>query len=205
MVAACVAVGPTASNSAKLGEAAAFAGMAAAATAAQTVLAERARNNAPMHGARSDCDNDHGYACVSLSAPQGDPRPPEREMTIEEAQDYVLGYVNGVRKLNDIPPVHRDPDADTVAAASAESLSTDHRPGLHALEHELSGAEVQGPAEGTNDGFLQDQLGAVMGAWMKEGHGGAHHDLLLLPRWRKLGVGIAQRSGRTYFTVELQR
>jgi hypothetical protein len=39
---------------------------------------------------------------------------------------------------------------------------------------------------------------------MKEGSGGVHHDLLLRNDWRRLGVGIAERSGRTYLALELE-
>jgi hypothetical protein len=35
-----------------------------------------------------------------------------------------------------------------------------------------------------------------------EGPGGLHHDTLLRPSWRKLGVGIARGGGRTHFTVD---
>jgi hypothetical protein len=30
-----------------------------------------------------------------------------------------------------------------------------------------------------------------------------HHDALVRTEWRKLGVGIVQRAGRTYLTVDL--
>jgi uncharacterized protein YkwD len=29
-----------------------------------------------------------------------------------------------------------------------------------------------------------------------------HHDALLRPEWKRLGVGIANRDGRTYFTID---
>jgi hypothetical protein len=37
---------------------------------------------------------------------------------------------------------------------------------------------------------------------MGEGAGGMHHDVLLRPEWHKLGVGIASRGGRRYFTID---
>ena len=35
-----------------------------------------------------------------------------------------------------------------------------------------------------------------------EGPGGMHHDVLLRREWRKVGVGLFQRAGRTYVTVD---
>jgi uncharacterized protein YkwD len=37
---------------------------------------------------------------------------------------------------------------------------------------------------------------------MGEGPGGMHHDALLRPDWRKVGVGIVRSDGRMYFTVD---
>ena len=148
---------------------------------------------------------DAQYPCVSIS--DSDPeRPPEQEMSVDDAHDYILGYVNGVRKLNGVTPVVRDPALDTFAAAGSDALSLDHHLGQHLADHagELHaiGAEIQGSPEGSPPGPLQDRLAEIMLHAMDEGPGGMHHDILLRPEWRRLGVGIVSRGGRLYFTVD---
>jgi uncharacterized protein YkwD len=210
--AACVAPGAGQSNSAKMGEALAFAAAAGVAQVAESVAEQNARNNAPVRhasglGVSPTCDNEGQYACVSARPAGSPPSTPEQEMTTADARDYVLGYVNGVRKLNQVPPVERTTALDDFAQAASEELAQDHRPGLHWSEHaqELGtrSAEVQGSPAGEAPGNLQDQLAAVLLQMTGEGPGGMHHDVLLRPEWHKLGVGIAQGDDRrTYFTVD---
>lgn len=210
--AACVAPGAGQSNSAKMGEALAFAAAAGVAQVAESVAEQNARNNAPVRhasglGLSPSCDNDGQYACVGVR-PSGSPPAPAQEMTSADARDYVLGFVNGVRKLNGAPAVERAVALDDFAQAGSEELAQDHRPGNHWTEHshELGtrSAEVQGAPAGEAPGTLQDQLAAVLLQMTGEGPGGMHHDLLLRAEWRKLGVGIVQSDDRrTYFTVDL--
>ncbi|HXX68672.1 MAG TPA: CAP domain-containing protein [Polyangiaceae bacterium] len=206
--AACAAAIPQ-SNGAKLGEALAFAAAAGALQVAQAAAEQHARSSAPVgHSGLAvspHCDNDDQYACTSVSvAPPGP--PPEPEMTIEDAREYVLGYVNGVRKLNGVAPIARDSTLDTFAQAGSDELAQDHLPRQHIVQHgpELGvrSAEIQGPSDGMRPGSLQDQIAEVLVEAMREGPGGSRHDMLLRPEWQKLGVGIAQESGRTYFTAD---
>jgi uncharacterized protein YkwD len=201
---------PNPSNGAKLGEALAFASVAAAAQVVQTAAEQQARNNAPVthaHGVvvSRGCDNDDQYGCVTVTPADG--RPPEAEMSDDEVRDYVAGYVSGVRKLNGAPRVRRDEALDAFAQAGSEELAMDHVVGQHMAAHakELHGAggEAQGPADGAPPGPLQDRIGEILLRMVGEGAGGTHHDVLLRPEWRKIGVGIARQGGRIYFTVDL--
>lgn len=209
---ACVAPGAGQSNSAKMGEALAFAAAAGAAQVAESVAEQNTRNNAPVRhasglGLSPSCDNDNQYGCVSVRPGGAPPPPPPPEMTSADARDYVLGYVNGVRKLNGAPPVERAVSLDDFAQAGSEELAQDHRPGKHWADHaqelRTRSAEVQGSPAGEAPGALQDQLAGVLLQMTGEGPGGMHHDLLLRSEWRKLGVGIVQGDDRrTYFTVD---
>lgn len=206
---ACVSAAAPVSNGAKLGEALAFAAAAGAMQVAQAAMEQQARNSAPVGhsslGLSAQCDNDDQYACASVSVSAAT-RPPEPEMTVEDAREYVLGYVNGVRKLNGVPPVARDRTLDTFAQAGSDELAQDHLPKQHLVQHarELGGqsAEIQGPSDGARPGSLEDQIGGVLVDAMREGPGGPRHDLLLRPEWQKLGVGITQDAGRTFFTAD---
>jgi uncharacterized protein YkwD len=212
----CLSCGPgiNQSNGAKLAEALPFIAAAAAAQVAQTAAEQRARKNIPLRSSPSssgvlllpDCDNDDQYACVSVTTSPPDADGPPPEMNDVEARDYVLGFVNGVRKLNGAGPVVRDESLDTFAGAASDELSSDHRPNQHMMDHarELRGrsTEVQGPPEGSAPGSLQDQIAEVLVRWMREGPGGVHRDAVLRPEWRKIGVGITIREGRAYLTVD---
>jgi uncharacterized protein YkwD len=200
------------SNGAKMGEALAFAAAAGAAQVAQSVAEQQARNNAPIArasgvGVSPACDNEGQYACVSVAAAPGQGDAPKPDMSEDEAREYVLGYVNGVRKLNGAPPLARDGALDGFAQAASEQLSQDHRVGQHLAEHaselHASSGEVQGSQDGAAPGPLQDQLAQILLRMTAEGAGGMHRDVLLRSEWRKLGVGIAHLGGRMFFTVDL--
>lgn len=203
------------SNGAKMGEALAFAGAAVVAQVAQSAAEARARNNASVtHSSTGasitpQCDNDGQYSCVTVTPPERAdeaPRPPAPDMDEDEAREYVLGYVNGVRRLNAAGPVVRDEAVGAFAQAGSEELAADHRPGQHLADHarELAAvhAEVQGSPDGLPAGSLQDRIAEVLLRWMSEGPGGMHHDVLVRPGWRKMGVGLVTRQGRIYFTVD---
>lgn len=205
---ACAAAIPQ-SNGAKLGTALAFAATAGAMQVAQAAMEQHARNSAPVgHSGLSvtpHCDNDDQYACTTVSVAPSGPSP-EPEMTLEDARDYVLGYVNGVRKLNGVAPIARDSMLDAFAQAGSDELAQDHLPKQHIIQHAreigVRSAEIQGPSDGSRPGSLQDQIADVLLDSMREGPGGPRHDTLLRPEWQKLGVGIAQEGGKTYFTAD---
>ncbi len=196
-----------------MGEALAFAAVAAATQVAESAAEARARNSAPVTHASTgvavspNCDNQAQYGCLTVTPSQPAAIAPEPEMTDDDAHDYVLGYVNGVRKLNAAAPIARDAGLESFAQTGSEELARDHRPNQHITEHsrELRGqsTELQGSPEGSRPGPLQDRIGEILLSWMAEGAGGIHHDALLRADWRKIGVGIANRDGRIYFTVDL--
>ncbi|HEX4629260.1 MAG TPA: CAP domain-containing protein, partial [Gemmatimonadales bacterium] len=216
---ACAPGGPyytPMSTGAKLGEALAFATAAAAVQAAQAVAEQNARNSAPVThtggvGISPNCDNQGQYGCVSVAAwpapgSHTQPAAPSPEMSDEEAREYVLGYINGVRRLNGVQRLVRDEPLDAFAKAGSDELALTHRPNRHMADHarELpaGSVEVQGPTEGSPAGPLQDQIAAILLRFTAEGAGGVHHDAILRAEWRKLGVGIGRSDGRMYFTVD---
>ncbi len=219
-VLSCASVPPyAASNSTKLTEAAAFAGAAAVAQIVESAVEAHARNSVPVTGSAGlravpQCDNDGQYPCVTLegSPPSGGVRSPptDREMTPDELRDYVLAYVNGVRKLNELGPVVRDPRLDAFARAGSDALSLDHLAHRHLNDHagelESLPAELQDSPEGTPvDGLLQDGIGGILVHWMDEARDGPHRATLMRPEWRKIGIGVASREGRVYVTLDFSR
>jgi uncharacterized protein YkwD len=199
-------------NDVKLGEALAFATVAAVAQVAQAEAEARARKASAAQSSAAvqvtpQCDNADQYACISISA--GAARPPDlpdHEMTAEEAHEYVLGYVNGIRKLSHLGPMIRDPKLDAFALAGSFELAQDHRQNQHIMEHakDLGGrsTELQASPDGITPGPLEDQIGSTLVRWIAEGTGGMHHDAIVNPEWRKLGSGLVSVEGRTYFTID---
>jgi uncharacterized protein YkwD len=174
----------------------------------------RARNNAPVSHSSTgmrvtrQCDNEGQYPCLSVEPSEGaaPPPPPDPEMTDEEARGYVLSFINSVRKLNSLSLLARDPAVDGFAQEGTEEWSRDHRPNQHMAEHgtELRAqhAEAQDAGDGASGRPLQDRLGEILVRWVEEKPDGPHRATLMAPGWRKIGVGIVTRDGRTYFTVD---
>jgi uncharacterized protein YkwD len=196
------------SNGSKMAAAGGFAAAAAVAQVVESVAEQNARNNAPVTHASSlgapPCDNDGQYPCTTVAAwPSERPDPP---MTDEEARDYVRDYVDGVRKVNGVAPVDRDSQLDTFAQDGSDELAHDHKAGQHLADHAreipAGSGEVQGSPDGLGAGTLEDQLAQALLGMMNEGAGGTHHDILLQPAWKRLGVGIVERDGRTYLTAD---
>jgi uncharacterized protein YkwD len=196
------------SNGAKLGAAAGFAAAAAALQMAEAVMEGNARSKAPLP---QRCDNGN-YGCYST----GVQRPPVQAdvtpsfVSVAEARDYTLRYINGVRRLNGVGPIQLDDALNAFAQAGSEELAQDHRPLQHFIEHQgelgvAAGAENQGASDGAPPGPIEDQIGEILGAMMREGRGGAHHDTMLAPDWNKLGVGIVGPGERMYLTMDFTR
>jgi hypothetical protein len=199
--------------------AAGFVAAAAGAQVAQSIAEENARRSAPVAHASAvvspQCDNDGQYACLSIqptassTGSSGGGNPAQPEMSDDQARDYVLQYVNGVRKLNSVTLLARDDSLDASAQAVSDELAIDHLHGAHMRAHASDlgaySAELQGPADGSKEGALQDRIGDILLRFMNEGPGGADYDTVLRPEWRKLGVGIVTRDGSTFFTVDFSR
>jgi hypothetical protein len=98
----------------------------------------------------------------------------------------------------------RDSALEAFAQAGSDELAIDHRPGAHMNAHagDLGAASGEVQGQGALAGALQDRVGDALMRFMNEGPGGAEHDALLRPAWRKLGVGVVNRDGRTFLTVD---
>jgi hypothetical protein len=215
VLAACVlagcAPGLNQSNGAKMGEALAFATLAGAAQLVESAAEAKARNDAPVRRAHTGVDvsarcADDQYGCVSFTPGAPDRRPPDPDLTEAEARDYVLGYLNGVRKIHGAGVLVRDETLEAFAQEGSDALAADHVAGGHLANHPREGVqlvELQGPPDGSAPGPLEDQLAAILVAMMNEGAGGKHHDAMLHAAWRRAGVGITHAKGRMYFTAEL--
>jgi hypothetical protein len=126
-------------------------------------------------------------------------------MTLTEARSYTLRYINGLRSLNGREPLTLDDRLTEFAQQGSEQLSRDHRPHGHIIDEQgkcPGCSENQGDSYGWRPAPLQKQIDEILAGMMAEGTGGGHHDNILRPEWRKLGVGIVYPEGRLFFTTD---
>ena len=205
----------TTSNATKMQEAAVMAGSAAVAQVVVSAMEAHARNNAPVgHSstglrATPDCDNEGQYPCVSVSgvpSPADPPRAADPEMNSEEARSYVLDYINAVRRIHGAGALVRDPSVDAAAQAESDQAAQDHRTDQPATDQpgpaDATHAKLQTSPEAPPQRLLQDRLASILLQWMDERPEGPHRATLMRADWRKIGVGIVTRDGRTHFTVD---
>jgi hypothetical protein len=127
------------------------------------------------------------------------------DMTLEEAREYALKYINHARSNLGLPPVTLDFALNAFAQSGSRDLSRNHRVHRYIAEHAMECplcAESQGDPEGVEAAPIHDQLDAVLCGMVSEPPGGSNRDVLLAPERHRVGVGIVNPDGRTYLTVE---
>jgi uncharacterized protein YkwD len=209
LLCACVATPgatvPPATGTSRASDAIAYAAAAGEATAMQEVLKSEARN-APMR--RTYCNGEYDHDCYTGRA-LPDPAPPGAGepdgMTLEEARSHVLTYVNGLRSLNGLGLLERDDALTEFAQEGSLQVSRDHRGHGHFVDRadDCRGCgENQSDPRGWRPGPPGRQIDEILSLMMAEGPGGGHHDVLLSPRWTRLGVGIVNPGGDMYLTMD---
>ncbi len=174
-------------------EAVTMAAAAGALTVANQVEDSRRARNAPVPGeyppgcAASDCYVD-------------------ADVSLEDARNYVLLYVNRVREARGVGKGSLDYALDAFAQAGSKQLARDPAPHRHIAGDAKACfpcAEVQSDPEGLAPAPVRDQLLGLLDGVMSQGDGASGHDDILAPAWHRLGTGIANPDGRTYVTLDL--
>jgi len=174
-------------------EAATVAGVAGAVELAEVAAADRAAHDAWMP--HRGCDHVGQPECY---VPIG--------MTLDEARAHAAHVINLVRLQSGLPPLAADFALAASAQEGSKQLSYDHRPHAHIAgdpDSCLGCSEVQGDPSGFPTGPIAEQIDSVIDGWIREGPGGANHDVLVSRRWHRLGVGVANSEGPLYLTVDL--
>ena len=163
----------------------------AAAATRRAEAAEAARDSvhAPV------CDTTPGYPCYR---PTG--------TSIEEARAHALTILNLVRADSGVGPVALDFPLSVYAQEGSKRVARDHVPHAHILGNReacpLCG-EAQSDPAGYPIGAIEEQIDNILNDMLSEGPGGGNHDLLVDPRWHRLGVGVANADGPMYLTLNL--
>jgi uncharacterized protein YkwD len=146
------------------------------------------------------------------------PQQPRSEVVVNASafEQYNLDRINALRKSAGVPPLVLDGQLTTFAREGTAQLMRDHIPhahfaqagnGLWSRGFAGNAAENQGANTGwpraANDANQneQQQIDQILASMMREGPGGGHHDSILNPKLKRLGVGLAEDSeGKLYLT-----
>jgi hypothetical protein len=176
----------------RAGAAIAVAGVAGAVQLAEIASESAARDDWTP---RPECDH---YRQVECYAGPG--------MTLDEARDHALAIINIVRSADGLPPLNLDFALTAFAQSGAKQLARDHRPHGNIADRPTTCPgcdEVQSDPAGFPAGPVEQQIDGILDAMMREGPGGANHDVLVGRAWHRLGIGIVNPEGPMYLTIDV--
>jgi uncharacterized protein YkwD len=140
------------------------------------------------------------------------PPPPQRPadpMPADPLVRYNVARLNRYRADANVPELLYDAKISSFAHEGSRELSQDHVPHAHfeARVQKAPGfgshsAENQGDPNGVPPqiGSGKAQIEAMLQRMMAEGPGGGHHDNIVNPRYRRVGIGILLVDGALYLT-----
>jgi hypothetical protein len=126
---------------------------------------------------------------------------------------HNLQKLNAIRSARGLAPLVLDPALSAFAMAASQRLSRDHSPHAHFIAA-AKGERAFGGSSGENQGDPrgvgpmdadpmvsgQKQVDELLRLMMAEGKGGGHHDNIVNPRFKRVGIGILHVGGTLYLT-----
>lgn len=152
--------------------------------------------------------------------PQPLPRQPtapaQAQPAIASFEQYNLDRINAYRRAAGVAPLVMDAQLASFAREGNARLMRDHvphghfasqGPGLFSRGFSGGAAENQGSPNGwprlasdPNENRRR-QIDDILASMMREGPGGGHHDNMLNPKMKRIGIALAEDSaGRLYLT-----
>jgi uncharacterized protein YkwD len=126
---------------------------------------------------------------------------------------YNVELLASYRKKAGLPPLLYDAKISAFALDGSRRLSRDHSPHAHFRESGNGNpafgsrsAENQGdpggvPALDPNpDASSKKQISLMLKMMFDEGPGGGHHDNMMNPKYRRVGIGLHDSGGKLYLT-----
>jgi hypothetical protein len=144
----------------------------------------------------------------TIDAPPPPPRPAD-PIPADALVRYNLARLNLYRAHAKLQPLLYDAKISAFAEEGSRELSRDHVPHAHFEAHVQKApgfgshsAENQGDPNGVPPqvGNGKAQIEAMLQMMMAEGPGGGHHDNIVNPRYRRVGIGIVLVGGALYLT-----
>jgi uncharacterized protein YkwD len=121
---------------------------------------------------------------------------------------HNLKRLNAYRARAGVPPLQLDERLNAFALEGSRELMRNHIPHKHfsesnVWEHGFEGtaAENQGDPNGWFPGPVNEVIDDILQSMMNEGPGGGHHDAIINPTHRRVGIGLVKDAqGRLYLT-----
>lgn len=147
-----------------------------------------------------------------VEAPPPPPRP-EDPYPSDPLVRYNVEQINRYRKAKGLGRVLYDAKISAFAKKGSERLARDHVPHAHFAANGQGApgfgsrsAENQGDPAGvpsldpdpTRSG--KKQIDVMLKLMMDEGPGGGHHDNMMNPQFRRVGIGLVYSGGKLYMT-----
>lgn len=147
---------------------------------------------------------------VEAAAPP--PRPAD-PLPADPLVKYNVDRINAYRAQKSLHALLYDAKISAFARSGSERLSRDHAPHAHFAAN-AKGAPGFGSRSAENQGDPggvpaldadplangRKQIDVMMKMMMDEGPGGGHHDNMMNPSFRRVGVGLVYAGGRLYLT-----
>ncbi len=148
----------------------------------------------------------------TVEAPAPPPRPAD-PFPADARVRHNVERVNAYRAQKGLEPLLYDAKISAFARAGSERLAKDHVAHAHFAANAKGApgfgsrtAENQGDPNGVPamdaDAVTsgKKQIDVMLKLMMDEGPGGGHHDNMMNPRYRRIGVGLVDVGGKLYMT-----
>lgn len=150
------------------------------------------------------------------ATPQRSSRPPRTDGAVdpsghsitEENIRHNLNQLNYYRTRAGVSALQMDAGLNAFAHTGSVELMSDHVPHKHFSDVDVwangfkgGAAENQGDPDGWFPGPTNKIIDDILKSMMDEGPGGGHHDAIVNPGFRRVGIGLVKDSqGRLFLT-----
>jgi hypothetical protein len=147
-----------------------------------------------------------------VDAPAPPPRPAD-PWPADPLVKYNVDKLNEYRLAAGVPALLYDAPVSAFALEGSKQLAIDHEPHAHFAAN-VKGAPGFGTRSAENQGDWngipkldadprangRKQVDVMLKLMIDEGPGGGHHDNMLSPKYRRVGVGLFTSGGKLYLT-----
>jgi hypothetical protein len=148
----------------------------------------------------------------TIEAPSPPPRPADA-LPADPLVRFNLDLLNEYRAHAGARPLLYDARISAFALSGSKQLARDHEPHAHFLAH-AEGAPGFGSRSAENQGDPhgvpalasdrvtsgKQQIATMLKLMFDEGPGGGHHDNMLNPKYRRVGIGVYEPGGTLFLT-----
>jgi uncharacterized protein YkwD len=138
---------------------------------------------------------------------------PKPDVAIQAAIQHNLHQLNAYRARAGAQALQLDPKLNAFALQGSLELRQNHIPHGHFQRRNVFESGFQGgAAENQGDpngwpirGGLNTTIDAILQAMIDEGPGGGHHDNMLNPKFRRVGIGLVIDGNELYLTNDFSQ